>query len=266
MKTDELMIAQALEMDPILLPFAPELLADFAELGSDAETLVDVLRSLNLPQATTVVDLGSGKGAVALAIAESLGFSVVGIELFKPFVDSANVLAAASSVAASCRFVHGHVARDVGQHGLFDVAIYAALGDVLGPMDVTIGILRRWVRPGGYIIIADACIQSGGSTAFSGFENYADLQVTRQRLAVHGDRLVLERFEDASVDEDEDEEDEDEDEEEARWIRSRVTKLAREHPEYSEALLAFAAAQEDQYAYMAENLLGVVWVVQRKLD
>lgn len=253
-RSAEEMVAHALEMDVSLLPFATALLTDFLELGSDAELITETIGALDLPDVSRVVDLGSGKGGVALEIAANLGSEVVGIELFEPFVGSANALAESMGVASRCRFVHGDVLQMFEQYGDFDVAVFAALGDVLGSLETTIGVIRRYVRAGGYLVISDAFVKGGGSTQFDGFENYAPLEDVRRQLTAHGDVLVREVFED---------DDEAEDDEEAEAIMRRASMLARAHPEHAEALLAFARAQSDQYAYMESNLTGAIWVLLR---
>lgn len=248
------MIAYALEMDVSLLPYAAELLADFDELGSDAELIVDVIRGLDLPVGARVVDLGSGKGAVALEIARETGFETVGVELFEPFVISSRTLTEAAGVIGHCRFVHGDVLNMAEQVGEFDVAVCAALGDVLGPLETTIDAVRRYVRPGGYMVISDAFVSESGSTQFDGFENYARLEETRRRLTTHGDELIHEVIEEA---------DDEEDSREADSIGNRASALARSNPLNAQALFAFAKAQEDQYAYMEDNLIGAIWVLKR---
>ena len=88
MRTEQEMVAYALEVDLQLLPYLPELLADLEELGSDAELITQVIADLDLAADSEVIDLGCGKGAVALEIADELGFKVLGIDLFKPFIQA----------------------------------------------------------------------------------------------------------------------------------------------------------------------------------
>ena len=56
MRSEDEMVAYALETHTALLPYLPELLADLQELGSDAEAITRVLGDLNLTKSTTVVD------------------------------------------------------------------------------------------------------------------------------------------------------------------------------------------------------------------
>jgi ubiquinone/menaquinone biosynthesis C-methylase UbiE len=251
-RSAEEMVAYALEMDPELLPYAPELLADLDALGADAEVIVAAIASLGLGSAT-VVDLGSGKGAVAIAVARELGLTVHGIDLFEPFVDIARHAAEAAGVAGICRFSHGDIATLAGTIEPVDVAVFAALGDVLGPLNVTVGIIRQYVRPGGFVVINDSCRRDGVTASFPGFEHTGTLAETRTLLTAHGDELVAEMLESndgESVDE-------------GAVIAARAHELARRHRELAPRLDAFVESQLAEYEYLDRDTIGAVWVLRR---
>ena len=214
MRTEEQMIAYALEIEPQLLPYVPTLLADLEELGSNAGQIVEVVREFQLPDTTRVIDLGCGKGVVSVEIADELGFHVLGIELFEPFIQSCIQCAREAHVSDVCMFRHGDILKMVDQVEPADVAVFAALGDVLGRLDETIDVIRKFVKPGGLILVSDAFVTDGGSTSFAGFENYAMHDETVRRLTKWGD--VLEREVLASPDES------DEDDEESAMIQKRA--------------------------------------------
>lgn len=255
MRSETEMVTYALEVDSSLLPWIPELLADFGELGSDADFIVDVLRALELPASSRVVDLGCGKGAIAVAIARQLGWRVEGYELFEPFVESCRKRAAAAGVANLCRFHHGDIQKLAGRTEPADVAIFAALGDVLGPLEHTVGVIRRFVRRGGHIVICDCYIKEGGTSAFPGFEDYGSRESVRQRLQAHGDALQREVIAPA-----------DDSEAYARemgQIRRRAEGLIARHPELKGEVMHYVENQQQTYDYMAANVVPVTWVLQR---
>ena len=137
MRSEQEMIAYALVVDPELLPLIPDLLADLDELGSDAELIIEVLADLRLPNSTRVIDLGCGKGAIAVKIAAMLGFHVDGIDLFEPFIIGCRERAAVAGVSDHCRFQCADILKIVDAIEPTDIAIFAALGDVLGPLEVS---------------------------------------------------------------------------------------------------------------------------------
>ncbi|MFK7915994.1 MAG: class I SAM-dependent methyltransferase, partial [Pseudomonadales bacterium] len=88
-------------------------------------------------------DLGCGKGAVSVELADELGYQVTGVELFEPFIAGCEALADQNGVSSLCTFRHGDVLTMAPSIGTFDVAVCAALGDVLGGPDETIAVLRE---------------------------------------------------------------------------------------------------------------------------
>jgi len=108
------MVAYALETHTDLLRYLPELLSDLEELGSDSKAITRVLFDLELEKSATVVDLGCGTGAAALAIAGGLNLKVVGIDLFRPFVEICDEQARRQGLAGLCQFIHGDVLQLAG--------------------------------------------------------------------------------------------------------------------------------------------------------
>ncbi len=256
MRSEEEMIAYALEVTPSLLPYLPELLADLEELGSDAKLMVDVLRELEPPRGSRVIDLGCGKGATAIEIASELGHHVLGIELFEPFVDACRESAKAADVAALCEFRHGNILKLADAVEPADVVIFAALGDVLGPLDETVRVIRQFAKPGGFVLVSDGYIREGASADFPGFENYVSYRESVRRLTSCGDCLIRElAAPEAPKGEGGDEE--------SRLIRARAERIAARHPELRQGLLAYAEEQAAEYLFLQESFVGTLWVLRR---
>lgn len=246
------MVAYALEAHPALLPYVPELLADMEELGSDAQAITGAVKNLGLPESATVVDLGCGKGAVAVRVAEDLNLEVLGIDLFEPFVASCRALAQSRGVSGKCRFIRGDILKLVGKVEPRDVVIMAALGDVLGPLEQTVSVVRQYARPGGYMIISDGFIKDGGSSDFPGFEQYAGHDDMLARLTACGDRFVSEIIDEINLDQGEE-----------KLIAARAEAIAARQPGIAAQVLEYAKAQAAEYRFMDENFTGAIWVLQR---
>lgn len=261
-RSAEEMVAYALEIDPQLLEFAPELLADLEELGSDAELIVEVLGTVELPPDAQVLDLGCGKGTVAVEIADELGLSVRGVDLFAPFIESAQAAALEAQVSHHCHFECADILEVVKAGKTADVVIYAALGDVLGPLDETVDLLRQAVNPGGYLLISDCYVKEGCSNDYPGFESCVGRQTSRLRIESCGDTIVAEVcYEEGlpSVDA----ADEYPELDEGDFVLERARGLAERYPAVSERLLSFAQSQIDEEAFIAANLEPVIWLVQK---
>lgn len=257
-RTDEQMIAYALEIDPILLPRALELLTDLEELGSDSASIVKLIRSLGIGKPASVVDLGCGKGATAIAIASELGLPVLGIDLFEPFVQYCRQAAASAGVNPLCSFQQGNILDLAGRVDPAEVAVFAALGDVLGTPAETMAVLRRYVKPGGFVLVSDAYLRDGGRPGPPGYEHYQSPEDTRKGLTAWGDVIVRE-----AIDEDDEESAEDSNASEAAALRRRAHQIALRHPELEVKLKQYADSQAEAYEYIDQNLIGAVWALRR---
>lgn len=251
------MVAHAMEVPVELLPVIPELLRDIEAIGSDPQTIVEVVRGLKLGPDATAVDVGCGKGATAIALASRLGLHVTGVDLFEPFIAHAKAAADRAGVAALCTFVHGDAVALAGALPASDVAVFAALGDVLGNPTETMSVVRRYVRPGGYVVIWDLFLRDADSPALAGYGNYLPRAETVQALTAWGDQLVAEIIEPASTTEDALDSD---------VLAQRVTELADRYPENRQTLLDFADSQRDAVAHIATHYVDAIWVLQRGPD
>src|SRR5207245_1249014 len=86
--------------------------------------------------------------------AKKLGWRVVGIDGYEPFVEAANAAAKREGVSDLCRF-------EVADIGAFERGRVTRRFDValmlnLYPSGRASGVLRRWVRSGGVYIVDDA--------------------------------------------------------------------------------------------------------------
>lgn len=151
--------------------------------------------------------------------------------------------------------MYGRIGDLTGTIEPADAVVYAALGDVLGPLDVTMAAIRCYARPGGYVVVNDCFLRDPCNRGFLGFENYADLTETRRRLTACGDELVLELLEPSDDDLD--------DVDEAVLLAARATDLAARHPHLASVLEDFARSQQDEYDYLDEHTVGAVWAVRR---
>lgn len=251
-------IAQSLDGDPELLPHLPELLADLAELGTSAEDVIDALESCELTSAQTAIDLGCGKGSVAVALAEKWRLRVTGVDGFQPFIDDARRLARKHSVDDLCRFHVGDVREAVGSGEVFDVALLLSVGSILGDLEQSVAALRRIVRKGGYIVIED-CFLAEAADANNlppHYAEYADRTETRRRLQVHGDSIVTEQvFPHSEI--------EQINADNTEKIRRRAEQLAAEHPQLATALRAYVANQQDECEILEGPMRSALWVLQR---
>ncbi len=130
-------VAKSLEATPELLPYLSELLADLDELGGSSQLILTMLKRQRLPPGASVLDLGCGKGAISVLLAEHLGVSVVGIDAFEPFIAHARRLAQERSCGARCNFHCADIRSLEPKQKKFDVVLFVGLG-------LRVAVQRKW--------------------------------------------------------------------------------------------------------------------------
>lgn len=257
---EELDVSRSLEMDPVLLPYAAEILADITALGSWPEVMVSMLEPLELPPETSrVLDLGCGKGAACIRIAQKLEFQVFGIDLFSPFIQEARERAAILHVESLCTFDTQdiHTLLRKRKKDTYDVVIYAALGDLLGTFDQIIGRIRILVPDGGYMIIDDGYLAHADRLHRPGYEYCRNYEETRRELTKHGDIIISEAIipkeELVSTFR-----------KDCTYIRWRIEALSLRHPELTESLSAYLVRQLEEYRILEQETVQAVWLLQKE--
>jgi cyclopropane fatty-acyl-phospholipid synthase-like methyltransferase len=248
-------IAQTLETEEQLLPLIPELLADLSELGASTDHVVAALKDFGLQPGSRAIDLGCGKGAVAVAIAERLGLAVDAVDGLPAFVDASRKLAEKHGVAAKCCFRCADLRDYFGETGDYDAVLLLSVGPVAGDHQLTIEALRGLTRPGGLIVIDDGFLAPGVDRR-GRYPAYPGHDEMLKRLTAFGDGLLRETIFDADA---------------TRavnmantaLIRQRAAGLKQQHPELAEAIDAYVARQEVESERLGHDLIGAMWVLER---
>jgi SAM-dependent methyltransferase len=238
--------AASIDLPASLLPFAGELFAGLDALGSTPRRAVNMLERAGVGPGDRVVDLGCGKGAVAVEAAARLGCRVVGVDAIETFVESARALAQHRGAGRLCRF---HVGDQHAVRGRFD----AALSIGVMPLDAGAALCRGVVRRGGVYVLDDVVRLESVSRA-------RGLGAPTQREAVvmierGGDRVeqritptpkAMGRLNDRLY---------------AVLARS-AAGVGREHPRLRPALRAFLERQRDANRVLTGPLRPTLWLVR----
>ncbi|MDJ0763386.1 MAG: class I SAM-dependent methyltransferase [Myxococcota bacterium] len=244
-------------VDQAIEGFIPELLADFFDLGGFPEQIAALMRPLSLPAGKTrALDLGCGKGAVSMALARTLGFHMVGIDLMKPFVQEATDRAAEQGLLDLCQFDHGDIREVVAQMQGFDVVLLVSVGDVLGPMDQTVQKLRQTIRPGGFMVIDDGYLKPNAAGNLPGYEQCCSHGEMLDLLSASGDRVVTEHLIPL-------EETRTQNQTFMDWIIARVEKLKVEHPEHAAAFDRYVQKEREEVAFLENSFVSATWVLEK---
>jgi SAM-dependent methyltransferase len=247
-----------MEVDVRLLPLLPDLLADLGGLGSRPDDIADLLQGAGAPAGASVLDLGCGKGAVSVTLAERLGARVLGVDAFPPFLEAGRALASARGVADRCTFREGDVVEVLRGQSAHDVVLLVSVGPLLGDHRRTLEGLRRQVRPGGLVLIADGFLAEGIET-LPGYEGCSSRASTLSELTAFGDVLVREIVTPPA-------ETRAENNRYTALIRGRAEGLRRAHPDLVPLLDAYVARQEDEAAQIERGFVCATWALRRVSD
>ena len=250
-------VAEAMGIAPALTPFFSELLSDIWILGSWPDTILEITRSIDLsPQRANVLELGCGKGAILLPLALRLGLRVRGVDLYEPFIQEARARAENLGVAGRCVFELADMRNVLREGPNYDMAILAAVGDILGDFAQTVGEMRKTVRKGGFMIIDDGFLATATHLDRKGYEYYRPHDVTRRQLKAHGDVILkeviipLERLKTINRSNTE-------------RIRHRAAVLSRKYPRMRDLFREYVRLEENECRTLEKAVVPAVWLLWR---
>jgi cyclopropane fatty-acyl-phospholipid synthase-like methyltransferase len=250
-------IADSLEIDLQLLPYLPFLLQDLWALGGSVDLIIQVLKPLQLSKEKfQVLDLGCGKGAVSIRLAEEYGLRVLGIDTMAPFLEVAGKKARQHQVDHLCEFQEYDIHEFVKTDHLFDLVVLASLGGILGDFRQTITKLRRQVRGNGYIIIDGGYLRKGNRLKRKGYQHYRSHEKTVTELTSNGDLISQEVSTEEST------------RQISRHyfavIEKRGKQLAATHPELESLIKNYVDLQAEENRVIEENVRGALWLLQKR--
>lgn len=240
--------------DPRLFPYLPELLEDLDDLGLDPAQVARLLTGpAGLPARARLLDLGCGKGSVALHLLQRQPWTALGVDGMPAFVERARARATALGLAERCRFEVADIRTWAGA-GRFDLIVLGAVGPVLGDAEATLRRLDPWLAPEGKIVVDQVCLPDGSTC------RNASYSLTRGELAAATARAGFRILAEAREEEDS-----------ARVrnramfeaIRSRAADLARRCPEDRDLFEAYVADQAQEFEILEREVVDLTWLLGR---
>jgi len=250
-------VADSLEVKRKLLRHMPYLLQDLWALGSSVDQILKVISGLNLPAINTrVLDLGCGKGAVSIKIAEKFGCNVLGVDAMKEFLYTAREKSVEFNVANKCRFIERDISEFIKEKKNYDLVILASLGGVFGSNLNTIEALRSQVKSGGYIIIDDGYAKRKTKLYRKGYSHYQSFDDTVLDLTKFGDTVIstvstseesveINKFYSEN-------------------LQKRITELEILFPEIKNDLHTYYSQQIEECNYLEKEVEGIIWLIRKK--
>jgi SAM-dependent methyltransferase len=240
-----------------LLPFLPYLLQDIWELGSVPHHIIRLMQKhVPLSQATKVLDLACGKGAVSVKIAQTLGVHVDGFDLLAEFIAYARGKADEYGVSSLCRFAQADANTVVQTARGYDCVIFGAAGNILGDLPQTLRQLRKTITPRGFVLIDAEYLSDHIRNEDIKYRNYDYLTHSEwlQALRESGLHLIEEILdaEDCGYDFDGDN----------AAILARATELSAQYPDKRLLFEGYVQSQRNECADIQNHLSGGTCILQ----
>lgn len=241
-----------------LLPYLGYLLQDLWELGSDPSIMQRLIeKNITLSSQTKVIDLGCGKGAVAITLAKNLKLQVKGIDLLPEFIEAAKNKAAAHQVTERCEFSVSDLNEVVKNERGYDIAVFGAVGDVLGEPPVMLQQLKKVIKPQGFLLLDDGYLV--GEAENIRYQNYEYLTLTQweETFQQAGFKVAAMQVVDTANEKEINERNN-------QFIRQRAIELSQQFPEKRELFMSYVQSQENETEDIATDVVGATWLLQAK--
>jgi len=239
--------------DKEIFPYMPYILQDLWEMGSDPETIITLInKNLDNHENLKVLDLGCGKGAVSIKIADKFKCRCHGIDAIEDFILFAKQKAIEYKVDRLCSFEAGDIREFIAELPAYDVIILGSVGPVLGDYQKTLSTLRKHLESGGIIIIDDAYIEDESEFSHPLVLKHNELI---KQINSCGMRLVetvaAEKEETADLNSSIHEK-----------VMMRCLELAEKHPEQKKLFTDFIAMQEAQIDVYTNKVTCAAFVIK----
>lgn len=150
-------VAASMGVPKAALAILDELFADRSSLGATPQRVTTWLADAGIGPGSRVIDLGCGKGSVALSVVRRCGAEVRGVDAFAPFLETARrhaaALGARNGTPCPCEFVLGDLWAERAPPGRRYNAV--VMLNIASTTDA-LPLLRRLVKPGGLCVLDDA--------------------------------------------------------------------------------------------------------------
>lgn len=149
-----------------LLTYLPFLLQDLREIGANPSTMISLIKQYIKQDKLSILDLGCGKGAVSIKIAQEMNCTILGIDAFNEFIKSAQDFAKKLNVDNKCKFEVDDIRIRINELSGFDIAILGAIGPVLGDLKTTLMVTSKSLKSEGYVLLDDGYIDDKSKTNY----------------------------------------------------------------------------------------------------
>lgn len=120
-----------------------------------SERMRALLAVAQLTAQSRVLDLGCGKGELALQVAADPGAQVIAVDRSRPMLDAARERARRRGLAQRIAFVEQDIAAFGAEPASFDLTVLMGAGGIEGGVGAICTRLAPWTRPGGHVLVGE---------------------------------------------------------------------------------------------------------------
>jgi cyclopropane fatty-acyl-phospholipid synthase-like methyltransferase len=256
MKSLEESIATAMDAENTeIFPYLQDILQDFWEIGASPADMIALIEKHSENYDTLkILDLGCGKGAVSIKIAEKLHCECLGIDGIKEFIEYADKKAIEYKVEHLCQFEQADIREKINELPTFDVIILGAIGQVFGNYYETLTKLKKCLKTGGLILIDDAYIEDSSEFSHSALLKKSELlsQVNEANMEVI-DELFPNENENTELHE-----------REFNSLKQRCDELAEKYPEKKSLFENYVQKQDEEYDKLETKMICLTMAIRAK--
>lgn len=250
-------LAHYLEAPAELLPDLPIILSYLDELGPSPKDVYDLMTGLDLPQRFKILDLGCGKGAIDIFLAQQFNCSIRGIDAFPPFINYAIKKAKDFKLDQVCEFECNDIKKELKKNSQYDVVIFVSVGDIYGDYIETLGEIRKVIKPQGYLIIEDGFLKENKINR--GFHEYGCYSQLIDLLSHFQDNIMKERLSST-------EEIINQNKRNNAALEKGANELLKRYPEKDGLVNRYLEAQKKESQIIEQDLGIGLWVIQKGLN
>jgi len=257
MKSLEESIVTAMDgTDKEIFPYLPYILQDFWEIGSSPTEMIFLIEKYKTDYTKLqVLDLGCGKGAVSIKIAEKLKCQCRGIDGIREFIEEAKKKALEYKVDKFCIFEQADIRESIKNLPRFDVIILGAIGQVFGDYYETLTQIKPCLNKNGIILIDDSYIEDSSTFTHPALFKKKELlnQISRagmeliDELFTCGQNEIMEEHI-----------------EELDFIKLRCNELIKRHPEKQLLFQNYIKSQQEEYNNLDTKIISLTMVIKDK--
>ncbi len=140
----------------------PYVLKDLWELGSIPEYIYQLIdKNIDKKEVKTIIDLGCGKGAVLIYLANKFDFKGIGVDIVPEFIKSAIQYSIENDVNKRLEFKADDIRNYIGNNKTYNIVIYGYDSGILGDVYQTISQLQNNISNSGFLILEIASTLNG---------------------------------------------------------------------------------------------------------